>query len=87
MKNVYLAIVVEQDKNDHIFTGRTGGHEPGYYAFVLSCSPSDNIAARLNIIGGLKVAQVSLTKKAAAETVNRWNSSFRENGSFFAASF
>ena len=83
MKYFYLAVTIEQDRNENIFTERTNPeNNPGYYAYVLKCSESDNIKSVLERIGGLLHANITPTKKQAAEIVTYWNACYKANGTY-----
>nr|DAV16890.1 MAG TPA: Interleukin-13 [Caudoviricetes sp.] len=81
MKNYYIAVTVEQDRNENVFTGRTDEeYAPGYYAYVIRIGENENLKNSLDCIGGLKSANLCPTKKAAAELVRFWNRCYIENG-------
>lgn len=81
MKNYYIAVTVEQDRNENVFTGRTDeDYAPGYYAYVVKIGENENLKSSLDCIGGLKSANICPTKKAAAELVRFWNRCYIENG-------
>ena len=83
MKNFYLAVTVEQDKNERIFTERANETpERGLYAYMIRCTESDNIKAILERVGGIIHAKICPTKKNAAETVNYWNACYKANGTY-----
>ena len=83
MKKFYLAVTVCQDKNESIFEqAENRGPEPGYYAYVIPVSESDNVKSRLETIGGLVHANICSTKKRADEIVNHWNESYKANGTY-----
>lgn len=83
MKYIYLAVTVEQDKNESIFTDRTAPeYSPGFYAYVVKCSESDNIKSVFDRIGGLLHANIMQTRKKAVETVERWNAVYKANGTY-----
>ena len=81
MKNYYIAVTIEQDRNESILADRAGAeYAPGYYAYVVKIGQNENIKSRLDCIGGLKSANLCPTKKAAAELVRFWNRYYTENG-------
>lgn len=83
MKNFYIAVTVEQDKNESIFTERTNRTpERGLYAYCIRCTENDNIKAVLERVGGLIHANICPTKKRAAEIVNHWNACYIANGTY-----
>lgn len=77
---MYLAIVVEMDRKN-IFTGEESA-EPKYYAYAEPVKNGANILRQLDIIGGLKVAEIYQTRKEAIEVVARWRNSFKQNGTY-----
>ena len=84
MKNFYIAVTVQQDRNETIFTKRINS-EPniGYYAYVVKCSEQDNIKSILGMIGGLLYANIYPTKKKASEIPASWNDGYKANGTYF----
>ena len=83
MANFYIAVTVEQDRNENIFEGRTAPeYNPGYYAYVLKTSDQHNLKSELERIGGLKCAHIYPTKKRAAEIVQFWNDGYKANGTY-----
>ena len=83
MKYFYIAVTVEQDRNENIFTGRTSPeYNPGYYAYILKCFESENIKRVLESIGGLQHANIYPTKKRATEIANHWNACYKANNQF-----
>ncbi len=83
MKYFYIAVTVEQDKNESIFTERANETpERGLYAYCIRCTENDNIKAVLERIGGLIHANICPTKKQAQNTVIFWNFCYRENGTY-----
>lgn len=84
MKKFYMAVTVCQDKNETTFAPRTNPeYSPGYYSFVFSVGENDNLASRLDNIGGLQAAQLCQTKKAAQELADFWNDCYKRNGTYF----
>ena len=51
-----------------------------YYADIMRVSTQDNIASRLNNIGGLLHANICQSKKQAQEIKNAWNEAYKRNG-------
>ena len=83
MKKFYIAVTVEQNKNDVIFQDKTNtDYNPGYYAYIIPCTEYDNIKARLESVGGLLHANIYDTKKRAAEIVKAWNAAYKSNGTY-----
>ncbi len=83
MKHYYLAVTVKGDKNESIFTEEPAKEpNPGYYAYVVKCSESDNLKCVLERIGGLLHANIAPSKKAACEWVTEWNNAYRANGTY-----
>lgn len=83
MKNFYIAVTVEQDRNERTFTEREiAAHDLGYYAYIIKCTEADNIKSRLASIGGLLHANIYATKKRAAEIVKFWNDSYKASGTY-----
>lgn len=83
MKYFYIAVTVEQDKNESIFTERKNETpERGLYSYVIRCTENDNIKAVLERVGGLIQANICPTKKRAAETVNHWNACYIADGTY-----
>ena len=79
----YIAVTVKQDRNANIFVPNpTAEPNPGYYAYVVKCSESDNLKSKLDSIGGLLYANIYHTKKRAAEVVNHWNAAYKANGEY-----
>lgn len=81
--NFYIAVTVEQNRNESIFTDKTA-HEynPGLYAYVIKCTENDNIKAVLERIGGLLHANIYPTRRQAAETMKAWNEAYKRNGTY-----
>ena len=66
MKRIYIAVTIKQDRNERTFSERTNpNYDPGYCAFVVSCTDQDNLKSVLDRIGGLQHANIFPTKKAA----------------------
>lgn len=83
-KIFYIAVTVELNKNENIFKEQNDkAYERGYYSFFFKCSSSDNLKAALENIGGLLHANICPTKKDAAEIVDSWNTSYKNNGTYF----
>lgn len=83
MKYFYLAVAVQQDRNETIFTPReTDEINPGFYAYLIKCTESDNLKSVLERVGGLLHANIFPTKKKAAATVKAWNASYKSNGTY-----
>ena len=83
MKNFYLAVTVEQDKNESILNKRTAPeYNPGYYSYIVKCSESQNVKSVLESIGGLLYANIFNTKKQATATVEYWNLMHKRNGKY-----
>ena len=83
MKNFYLAVTIEQDKNESIINERTPPeYSPGYYSYIVKCSESQNVKSVLDSIGGLLYANICPTKKQAAATVEYWNLMHKRNGTY-----
>lgn len=67
MKHFYIAVTVEQDKNESIFTERKNETpECGLYSYVIKCTENDNIKAVLERVGGLIQANICPTKKTSS---------------------
>jgi len=83
MKHFYFAVTVEQDKNESVLTENANPeYKPGYYSYIVKCSESDNVKAKLESIGGLLYANICPTKKQAAATVEYWNRQHKINGTY-----
>lgn len=83
MRNFYLAVAVQQNKNESIFEpDKEIVSELGSYAYVVPISESDNIKSRLNSIGGLVYANICTSKKAAAQIVEAWNEGYKAEGTY-----
>lgn len=83
MANFYIVVTVKQDRNESIFEERkTAEYNPGYYAYVVKCSESDNLKSVLARIGGLIHANIYSTKKKASEVVSLWNDGYKANGTY-----
>lgn len=83
MSNFYIAVTVEQDRNErHLLPRENPEYSPGYYAYITKCTDSDNLKSVLNMIGGLVHANIFPTKKKAAEIVQFWNDSYKANGTY-----
>ena len=83
MKKFYIAVTVEQNINDCIFTDNPKeNYNPGYYAYVISCTASDNLKSVLQSIGGLLHANIFPTKKEARAAAELWNNSYKINKTY-----
>ena len=83
MKRFYITVTVMQDRNESIFTGRLSEeYNPGFYAYVISCTSSDNLQYRLNTIGGLQSANIFPTRKEAKAVAECWNDAYKANGRY-----
>ena len=82
MTRFYIAVTVEQDKNENISPQERKEPQPGYYAYIIPVTESDNIKSVLERVGGLLHANIYNTKKKAAEVVQVWNDSYRANGTY-----
>jgi hypothetical protein len=83
MKYTYIAVTIRGDRNKCIFLDQPNREPaPGYYSYVIKCSESDNIKKKLDIIGGLVTASIMTSRKHAAETVERWNATYKVNGAY-----
>ena len=85
MKSFYLAVTVEQGKNETHFDGAHERAGAGYYSCVIKVSENDNLASVLTRIGGLKHASIMPSKARAAEAANYWNDCYKANGTYFYA--
>ena len=84
MKRFYIAVTIKQDRNERTFSERTNpNYDPGYCAFVVSCTDQDNLKSVLDRIGGLQYANIFPTKKAAEEVARCWNDGYKANGTYF----
>ena len=84
MKRFYIAVTIKQDRNERTFFERTNpNYDPGYCAFVVSCTDQDNLKSVLDRIGGLQYANIFPTKKAAEEVARDWNEGYKANGTYF----
>lgn len=82
-KCFWVVLTVMQDKNERIFKPeKSGTPEPGYYAYAVRCSESDNLKAVLERVGGLVYANVYQTRKRAEEVVKAWNEQYKANGTY-----
>lgn len=83
MSKIYMAVTVEQDKNERLFEQRPSKeYEPGYYSYVVSANIGDNLKFALDCIGGLRVAHLCSTKKEASELAEIWNAGYKANGNY-----
>ena len=82
MNYFYIAVTVEQDKNETIFTERTKAPEMGLYAYAIKVSEQENLKGALDCIGGLKYCNLCPTMKRAKEIVQFWNDSYKANGRY-----
>lgn len=57
-------------------------HKTRYYADIMRVSTQDNIASRLDIIGGLLHANICRTKKEAQDIKDAWNEAYKLNGTY-----
>lgn len=84
MKNFYIAVTVEQDRNISIFNPAENKEtNPGLYAYVIKINSSSNLKSSLECIGGLVHANIFPTKKEAEYTANFWNTCYKVNGTYF----
>lgn len=84
MKRFYITVTIEQDRNERTFSERTNpNYDPGYCAFVVSCTDQDNLKSVLDRIGGLQYANIFPTKKEAEEVARHWNECYKANGTYF----
>ena len=84
MKRFYIAVTIEQDRNERTFSERIAPeYNPGYCAFVVPVSEQDNLKSVLDSIGGLQHANIFPTKKAAEEVARYWNDGYKANGTYF----
>lgn len=82
-KNFYIVVVVEQNKNESIFSENDDvPYEPGFYAYTVKCDECSNLLSKLKVIGGLKSVNIMPTKKRANEVVDSLNESFKKNGTY-----
>jgi hypothetical protein len=65
MKNFYIAVQIQENEK--------------YYAYIVSCTDSDNLLSKLKI-RGIVSANICQTKKAARAIVEAWNEAFRYTG-------
>lgn len=83
MSKFYLAVTVQQDRNESIFTpSQEAEPNPGYYAYIIPVTESDNIKSVLERVGGLLHANIYPTKKKAAEVVQMWSDGYKNNGTY-----
>ncbi|MBQ7039573.1 MAG: hypothetical protein IJN39_03290 [Clostridia bacterium] len=83
MRRFFIAVTVQQDRNDSIFTPKQEAEpNPGYYAYIIPVTESDNIKSVLERVGGLLHANIYHTKKKAAEVVQMWNDGYKNNGTY-----
>lgn len=83
MSKFYIAVTVEQDRNESIFTpSQEAEPNPGYYAYIIPVIESDNIKSVLERVGGLLHGNIYPTKKKAAAVVEAWNASYKANGTY-----
>ena len=84
MKRFYIAVTIEQDRNERTFSERIAPeYNPGYCAFVVPVSEQDNLKSVLDSIGGIQHANIFPTKKAAEEVARYWNDGYKANGTYF----
>ena len=65
--NFYIAVQIQENGK--------------FYAYMIRCTPSDNLLSKLKI-RGIIAANIMPTKKAARATVAAWNDSFKSNGTY-----
>ena len=83
MSKIYMAVTVEQDKNERLFEPRPSEeYEPGYYSYVVSANIGDNLKFALDCIGGLRAAHLCRTKAEAKEIAAHWNECYKQNGTY-----
>ena len=83
MSKIYMAVTVEQDRNESIFGPcENAEYSPGYYSYVVPCKAGVNLKSVLDCIGGLQCAHLCNTKKEAVELVEAWNAGYKANGNY-----
>lgn len=87
MKNFYIVVAIEQNKNENIFTETTPEYKAGYYSYVIKCTESTNIKNTLESVQGLLHANIYPTKKQATEVVTRWNATYKANNTYLFNEF
>lgn len=82
MANFYIAVSVIGDRNAIFAPEEHKEPRPGYYAYMMKVSESDNLKARLASIGGLITANIFPSRKRCAEVVTAWNDVYKANGEY-----
>lgn len=72
-KNFYIVFAAEAASLERVKTGL-------YYADVMKVSTFDNVASKLEMVGGLKYANICCSKKEAEGIKIAWNESYKTNG-------
>lgn len=83
MKNFYIVVTVELDKNKNIFPDEKKAPEMGLYSYPITVNDSENLVSVLDGIKGLKTANLFATKKKAQETADFWNDCYKKNGTYY----
>ena len=81
MKNFYIVFAVDGNRAPALYKGIAGTNKK-YFADVMCVSDLDNLAARLECIGGLLSANICSTKKQAREIADAWNEGYKKNGTY-----
>lgn len=83
MKNFYIAVTIEGNKNENIVDSENEKeYEAGYYAYIVKCKPCENLKNVMEKIGDLKTANIAPTQKEARRWVEMWNDGFKKNGTY-----
>lgn len=83
MKNFYIVVAVEQDRNESVIKSRRSQeYNAGYYAYIIKADESKNIKNSLDCIGGLLHANICQTKKRATQIAGQWNAVYKANGTY-----
>ena len=83
MKNFYMVVTVELDKNENIFSDEKKAPEMGLHSFPITVNDSQNLVSVLDTIKGLKTANLFGTKKKAKEIAVFWNECYKKNGTHY----
>ena len=82
MKNFYMVVTVELDKNENIFSDEKKEPSMGLYSYVITANTSENLLSSFGCIRGLKSANIFETKTKAVQIADYWNECFKKNGTY-----
>ena len=81
MKNFYMVVTVELDKNENIFSDEKKEPKMGLLSYVIKTNENQNLLGEL-CIRGLKTVNLFETKKRAEEHARFWNECYKKNGTY-----